>query len=148
MELKRFQIVILVSFSYAGQFIMKFKLIFVTLFISLLSVTSYQLYGQEIPNNRETTEVESADSLKQAEKQLEQAQKEKDAATIENAKNESSEANEIAKEAQRVEKDANKSADAAKKALRTEKKAQKARTNADKQADKAYDAKEKSDKNY
>lgn len=135
------------SFSYAGQNYMKFKLISLMLVFSILYVFSYQLYGQQ-PQSPEKSELVRADSLKQAEQQLENAQKEKDAATIDYAKYKSREAKETAKEAQRVEGDASKSAKEAQKALRTEKKAQKARVKANKQAEKATDAKEKSDQNF
>jgi len=126
---------------------MKLKTIILTLTISVLSLCTVELYGQE---KAELSKAEQArmDSLRKLHiKEQAQTQEEKNSDRMTNAVNDRKTTKANAKEAKRVGKDADDAARESKGALKAEKKAQKARKQADKQAKKAAKARKTSNDN-
>jgi hypothetical protein len=125
---------------------MKNKNILLTLALGALSVLSCQVYAQDRSemSKREITRMDSLETVSQKEIQ---AQKTKDENTMADFKHDRKQTKAKAKDAQRVERDANAAARESRAALRAEKKAQKSRKDANRQAEKASDARDKSDKN-
>lgn len=115
--------------------------------LSMASLFTYELYGQEQPSEMSKSEQNRMDSLKKVDAKIQQQQNAADEKTINDAKEASKETKANAKEAKRIEQDANNASNESRKALKSEKKAQKARKNADKQATKAEDARQKSNNN-
>lgn len=124
---------------------MTIKFIILTLVFSGISLFSIETYGQQ--SGMSASEHKRMDSLQEVNKKIQHQQRVKDANTINEAKKESKETEANDQVAKRNAKDAAEASRQSKKSLKAEKKAQKSRMQADKQAQKASDARVKSDNN-
>ncbi len=125
---------------------MKNKNVVWTVAFSVLSLFSAELYGQE-QNEVGKTQIGHADSLDAASQKEIQTRKAKDESTIADYRYDRNRTKAKAKEAQRVQSEANTAARESRYALRAERRAQKARRDADRQAEKASNARVRSDRN-
>lgn len=123
-----------------GQNTMKIKTIFLTLAISALPLSTYVLYGQTgSPEHNDTSSLVTKQEVKQ--------QQERDKQRMNDASAAKKQTQADARQTRQVNRDAENASKESKKAYKEEKKAQKARKNSTKQAEKAAQARKKSDSN-
>jgi hypothetical protein len=123
---------------------MKYKIFFLT--FATAAFFAGQAFAQTTDDFAQV-QRDRKDSIETATYQEAQVQNRKDENRISDAKRDKKETKAKAKKAQQVENDANDAARQSKSALRAERRAQKSRKLADKQADKASDARDKSNSN-